>query len=217
MGTGQMAFTMALVMALSARGVAQTCATGAAPRVNKAGFRPAATIPYTVAPSPKGQRFPDAMVPCVERAFDAWTAANAESSLDVRFVPGVGGVVVRYDDVRGLLPHDVAGAWMHPTRASDGALEGAEILLSPYANVLDSCLGVTKTVLHELGHLHGLADHRGPRGSSVMNSLSRKNDRGGRMAKAPTACDALQASSASAAVTMARRSARVDGPAYRRD
>lgn len=216
MGTRRTAIVVALLAAMGARGAAQTCVAGA-PRVNKPGFRPSATIVYAVAPSPSGRPFPDAMVPCVERAFDAWTAANAQSSLGVYFVPGPGGIVVRFDDLRRMLPRDVAGAWMNGARGSDGALEAAEILLSPNPAVLDSCLGVTKTVLHELGHLHGLADHRGRKGSSVMNNLGRKNDRGGRIPTAPTACDALQASSASAVVTMARQSAGVDGLGYRRD
>jgi hypothetical protein len=203
MRTRGVAVVWVLVTAMGVVPAAQTCGP-VPPRVNKPGFRPSAIITYAVAPSPSGLPFPEAMVPCVARAFDAWTAANAESSLDVRFVPGPGGIVVRFDDLRRLLPRDVAGAWLNAMRAADGALEGAEILLSPNPAVLDSCLGVTKTVLHEIGHLHGLADHAGPKGSSVMNSLGRKNDRGGRIPTAPTSCDALQASSASAIVSAAR-------------
>lgn len=211
MGTRGMAMVCALVAALGARPTAQTCAAGG-PKVNKPGFRPNTTVQYMVAPTPSGQPFPADRLACVARAFEAWTLANQESSLAVRFEYGEGGIVVRFDDARHLLPADVAGAWSDGERDGDGALERAVIWLSPNEKVLDSCEGVTKTVLHELGHLHGLADHRGRRGTSVMNSLRRKNDRGEGLPLMPTRCDALQASTAS--VRRGQRTAygRMSGP-----
>jgi hypothetical protein len=205
-----------LVAATGTPSEARTC-RGGGPGVNKLGFRPHATVPVTVMPSPSGRPFPPAVLACVWRAFDAWTAVNAQTALDVRFVPGEGGIVVRFDDERHLLPKHVAGAWSHGERAHDGALVGATIWLTPNEKVLDSCDGVTKTVLHELGHLHGLADHSGPAGATVMNHLGSKNDRGGRLPMAPTACDAAQAALASASLGRSETGpASDDGPGGRR-
>lgn len=186
-----------LVAATASPVRAQTC-QGATPVVNKPGFRPNTTMAFALVDSPSGHPFPPGAVPCVWRAFQAWTAANAETMLGVRFVPGPGGIRVRFDDARGLLPDRVAGGWTDGERDADGALLGATIWLSPDRRLMDSCAAVTKAVLHELGHLHGLGDHRGPRGSSVMNDFERKNDRGGRVAVAPSPCDARQAARASA-------------------
>jgi len=193
---------------------AQTCRVDS-PRINKPGFRPNAAIAYAVAPSPRGVRFPPDQLACVWRAFQAWTDANDASTLGVRFVPGPGGIVVRYDDPIGLLPRHAAAGWTKPVRGDDGGLVGAEILLSPDGAVLDGCLGVTKTVLHELGHLHGLADRLDGAGLSVMNDSIRKNDRDGRIPLRPTPCDAEQARVASAAVGMAAVTAQ-RGPAIER-
>ena len=175
---------------------AQTC-RGASPRVNKPGFRPHQTIAFSVAPSSTGEAFPAAMLACVWRAFQAWNDANAASSLAVTFVPGPGGIVVRYDHAREVLPQRAAAAWREEGRAADGALERAGIWVSSDRALVDSCDGVTKVVLHELGHLHGLADEAGHRGLTVMNHPLDKNDRSGRMPLAPTACDAAQAVAAS--------------------
>jgi hypothetical protein len=181
-----------LVAAPPAGAESGTCRAGG-PDVNKRGFRPNATVPYDMAASPSGRPFPLEMIPCVWRAFHAWTKANVATSLGVRFVSGPGGIVVRYADAAERLPTYVAGGWTHPVRADDGALLRATIWLSTDRHVLSSCDGVTKTVLHELGHLHGLADHRGPAGTTVMNNLDRKNDSGKRLPMTPTACDAQQA------------------------
>jgi hypothetical protein len=186
-----------LVAAPSAEAESGMCRAGA-PDVNKRGFRPNATVPYDMTAAPSGRPFPLEKIACVWRAFNAWTKANAQTALGVRFVPGPGGIVVRYADAEGRLPTYVAGGWTHPERAEDGALLRATIWLSTDRHVLDSCDGVTKTVLHELGHLHGLADHRGPAGTTVMNNLDRKNDSGKRLPMTPTACDAQQAVLASA-------------------
>lgn len=191
---------------------AETC-RGAAPVVNKPGFRPNSTIAFALVDSPNGQPFPAGAMPCVWRAFQAWTAANAETMLGVRFVPGPGGIRVRFDDARGLLPDRVAGGWTDAERDVDGALVGATIWLSPDRRLMDSCEAVTKAVLHEIGHLHGLADHRGPHGSSVMNDFERKNDRGGRVAVAPSPCDARQAVRASAVLGAGAVRLTLAGPA----
>lgn len=178
---------------------AQTC-QGAAPRVNKPGFRHRQTITFSVAASPTGEPFPDDRRACVWRAFQAWNEANAATALGVTFVPGPDGVVVRYDRHRGKLADRVAGAWYEVERSDDGALEQAEIWLSPDRRLVDSCDGITKIVLHELGHLHGLADELGQDGATVMHHPREKNDRSGRIPLLPTACDAAQAVAASSIV-----------------
>lgn len=183
----------------AAPGQAQTC-QGSAPPVNKPGFRDHQTVAVSVAPSPGGAAFPDEMRACVWRAFQAWNAANAATALDVVFVPGPAGVVVRYDDRDGMLPQRAAAAWQEVGRGDDGALEQAELWLSPDRRLIDSCEAVTKVVLHELGHMHGLGDAYEQRGPTVMNHPSEKNDRSGRMPLAPTACDAAQAVVASRVV-----------------
>lgn len=195
-----------LVAAMAAPSQAQTC-RGAAPVVNKPGFRPNSTIPYLVLDAPDGRPFPAEATVCVQRAFEAWTAANVATALDVRFVPGPGGIVVRFDEPHGHLPSFAAGGWTDAERSIDGALVGATIWVSPNRRLIDSCAGITKVVLHELGHLHGLADHRGPNGSTVMNNFEFKNDRGGRVAVEPSRCDALQAAEASAVLTSASTAA----------
>lgn len=168
------------------------------PVVNKRGFRPHAVVAYTVGPSPGGAPFPAHRVECVARAFDAWTRANRLSGLDVRFVPGHGGLVVRVDRRGGLvLPGGKGGAWTDPERSADGFLEHATIWLSSDERALDSCDGVTKVTLHELGHLHGLRDNPVYRGPSVMNRAARRDDTGGRIPFSPTWCDAVQARTAS--------------------
>ena len=203
-----------LAAVMAAASDAQTCRVDP-PRINKPGFRPNVTIAYAVAPSPRGVPFPPDQLACVWRAFQAWTGANDASALGVRFVPGPRGIVVRYDDPLGLLPRHAAAGWTKPVRGDDGGLVGAEILLSPDGAVLDGCLGVTKTVLHELGHLHGLADRLDGAGPSVMNDGIRKNDRDGRIPLRPTPCDAEQARGASAAVGAVTMTAQ-RGPAVER-
>lgn len=197
-----------LVTAAVAPGEAQTF-SGTSPRVNKPGFRPQQTVAFAVAPSPSGEAFPPEMLACVWRAFQAWNDANATTSLDVTFVPGPGGVVVRYDHARAVLPARAAAAWREEGRAADGALERADIWLSSDRALLDSCQGVTKVVLHEIGHLHGLADEADHRGPTVMNHPLDKNDRSGRLPLAPTACDAAQAVAASRIVGAIETDARV--------
>ena len=169
------------------------------PIVNKQGFRPQAVVAYTVDLAPGGRPFPSDKIKCVDRAFDAWTQANVRTGLQVRFVRGVGGIVVRFDRRGGLvLQRRTAGAWAEPVRSADGYLEQASIWLSADPRLLTSCDGLTKVILHELGHLHGLQDNAVYRGPSVMNRASRRDDTGGRIPFAPTACDAAQARNASA-------------------
>lgn len=168
------------------------------PAVNKRGFRPHAVVSYTVSAAPGGAPFPENRIPCVDRAFEAWTRANAATGLDVRFVRGMGGIVVRFDRPGGLvLPEGKGAAWTDPVREFDGFLEQAIIWLSSDSRLLDSCDGVTKMTLHELGHLHGLDDAGVYRGPSVMNRAARRNDVGGRIPFTPTSCDAQQARLAS--------------------
>ncbi len=170
----------------------------ATPLVNKRGFRPNSTVTYALAGSPDGSPFPADKAACVERAFDAWTRANLKSKLNVTFVPGDGGIVVRFDNRGGLvLLPGKGGAWSRPARSSDGFLEQATIWLSSDAGILDSCEGLTKITMHELGHLHGLGDNKRFRGPSVMNRALHRNDEGGRIPESPTACDARQARHAS--------------------
>ena len=93
------------------------------------------------------------------------------------------------------------GGWTGGVRAEDGYLEQANIWLSADRRLLDSCDGVTKVLLHEIGHLHGLGDVRSYAGPSVMNRAARRNDTGGRIPLAPTGCDARQAWRAASAST----------------
>lgn len=179
----------------------QVC-EAAEPAVNKAGFRPGQVVTYALLPSPGGAPFPAEMVACVERAFEGWSSANLATGLDVRFVPGPGGIGVRFDKPNGLaLPPRRAGAWGHEERGADGALERAHIWLSADRALLEACEAVTKVMLHELGHLHGLADNDGAGGPSVMNRAHGKDDRGGLLPMAPTRCDARQARRAAVTAT----------------
>ena len=176
---------------------AERCGSSA-PSVNKMGFRPGATISFQTAPAPDGMPFPAGLQACVTRAFDAWTTANAWSGSWVRFTPGPGGIVVRFDSAGGLvLPPKRGGAWTGAVRADDGFLEGATVWLTRDPGVVSTCHAVTKVMLHELGHLHGLADIRTRPGRSVMNALGGGDDRGGRVPMAPTRCDAAMAAVAS--------------------
>lgn len=182
------AVTLAAVMAMA------TAPPGSCPAVNKRGFRPGAVVAYMTAPSSGGTPFPAALVPCVRRAFDAWTRANARTGLGVAFAWGPGGIVVRMDDPGGrLLTEETGGAWSGPGRDADGYLERADIWLTSDPGLVDRCEGVTKVVLHELGHLHGLADRPVPLGRSVMNRAVRRNDSGERIPLGPTPCDAARA------------------------
>jgi hypothetical protein len=171
----------------------QPCAP-ARPEVNKPGFRAGAIVRWTFGDSPGGTPFPEEMQACVARAFEAWTAANHTSGLHVRFTPGHGGIIVRFDKPGGLiLAHRHAGAWTDGVRAADGALERACIWITSDPSLVTACDAVTKIVLHELGHLHGLADNRRNRGPSVMNNAGGPDDHRGRLPFHPTECDALQA------------------------
>lgn len=176
------------------------------PAINKTGFRPATTVFYDVAPSPDGTPFPGRMRECLDRAFDAWTTANAWAGSWVRFVPGPGGVVVRFDVEGGLvLRRGRAGAWTDAARAPDGYLDAANVWLTRDPDILTTCRGVTKVMLHELGHLHGLADVRTPGVRSVMNPLGGTDDHDQLVPLAPTRCDAAQAAAASAVAVAPRR------------
>lgn len=175
----------------------QPCAP-ARPEVNKPGFRAGATVAWTTGDSPGGAPFPEEMRACVARAFDAWTAANRSSGSLVHFTPGDGGITVRFDKAGGLILTDRrAGAWTNGMRGADEALERACIWITSDASLVAACDAVTKIVLHELGHLHGLADNRKNRGLSVMNSAGGPDDRRGRLPFVPTDCDATQAAAAS--------------------
>ncbi len=170
-----------------------------APAVNKTGFRPGTTVFYGVADSPDGTPFPGRMRACLARAFDAWTTANAWAGSWVRFVPGPGGIIVRFDAEGGLvLRPGRAGAWTDAARASDGYLDAANVWLTRDPDILTTCRGVTKVMLHELGHLHGLADVRTPGTRSVMNPLGGPDDHDQLVPMAPSRCDAAQAAEASA-------------------
>lgn len=176
---------------------ADTCGRST-PIVNKMGFRPGATVYFDTAPSPDGTRFPAEWHTCVVRAFDAWTTANAWAGSWVRFMPGRGGIVVRFDAAAGMVLHGrSAGAWTSAQRAADGFLERADVWLSSNPHVVSTCQTVTKVLLHELGHLHGLADIRTHAGRSVMNPLGGADDRGRRVPMAPSRCDAAMAAVAS--------------------
>ena len=174
------------------------------PTVNKQGFRPGPTVMYTVGPSPDGTPFPASRIKCVQRAFDAWSDANSATSLNVRFVRGHGaGIFVRRDKSGGLaLQNKRGGGWMQPKRSEDGYLEGATIWLSSDPKLVDSCDGITKVLLHELGHLHGLGDNGRYLDTSVMNKASGRNDRGNRIPLSPSTCNAVQALNASARPAM---------------
>lgn len=189
--------TLGAVIALGAGLAAQPCGM-ARPAVNKAGFRPGLTVTWRVGPSPAGHDFPAELVPCVARAFEAWTAANAATGIDVRFVPGRGGVTVRLDDPGGrVLGAKQAGGWNAEVRDGGGGLVGANVWLTSNPRLLRTCDGVTKATLHEIGHLHGLADNPRRRAQSVMNNAGGPDDRRGRLPLTPTRCDAEQAASAS--------------------
>jgi len=190
---------LAVAFAASAGNAAAGPCIGTAPGANPAGFRPQARIHYRIVASPDGTPFPDEWRVCVQRAFDAWTRANTFTSLGVHFVPGEGGVVVRRDNLAGLVvPRGRAGGWSAAEHGPDGYLDVAMVWLTANTKLLDSCDGVTKVMLHELGHLHGLADSDAPHVLSVMNGAARKNDRRGRLPLLPSACDAAGAAAASA-------------------
>lgn len=196
-----LALAFAAVAPAAADPLRASCGT-AAPLVNKPGFRPGQTVPYALLDSPGGARFPPEMVSCVERAFEAWTTANLASGLEVRFLPGEGGIGVRFDKPGGLaLPLRRGAGWSHAVRGVDGALERAVIWLSSDHELIETCAAVTKVMLHELGHLHGLADNDSDRHLSVMNRARGKDDRGGLLPMAPTRCDARQAWRAAVVVT----------------
>jgi hypothetical protein len=183
----------------AARAAGEPCGP-ASPAVNKPGFMMGATVPWTTGPSPGGAPFPEEMRACVARAFDAWTAANQAAGSDVRFISGEGGLVVRFDKPGGLiLTGRQAGAWTDGVRGSDGGLERACIWITSNPALVAACDAVTKIVMHELGHLHGLADNRFNRGPSVMNRAGGPDDLRGRLPAAPTECDAGQAAAASRA------------------
>lgn len=184
----------------------QPCAP-ARPEVNKPGFRAATTVPWTTGDAPGGTPFPEEMRACVARAFDAWTSANRSSGSLVRFTPGEGGIIVRFDKPGGLILTDRrAGAWTNGVRGADDALERACIWITSDPSLVAACDAITKIVLHELGHLHGLADNRKHRGLSVMNSAGGPDDRRGRLPFVPTDCDATQAAAASTAGPLPRMS-----------
>jgi hypothetical protein len=170
------------------------------PAVNKQGFRPGATVTYSLGTSPDGKPFPEHQIKCVQRAFDAWSRANSATELNVRFVLGTGGIIVRRDRPGGLaLRPKAGGGWTLPIRSEDGYLERATIWLSSNPIIVDSCDGITKVILHEVGHLHGLADNgnRSSLSTSVMNRANGRNDKGESVPMAPSACDARQALNAS--------------------
>ena len=182
--------------------MAASAPAGSCPPVNKRGFRPGAVVAYMTAPASGGAPSPAAFVPCVRRAFEAWTRANTRTGLRVAFAWGPGGIVVRMDDPGGrLLSEETGGAWSGPGRDAEGYLERADIWVTSDPALVDGCEGVTKIVLHELGHLHGLADRLVPRGRSVMNRAVRKNDVGQRIPLGPTPCDAARALAAAIAET----------------
>ncbi len=184
----------------------QPCAP-ARPEVNKPGFRAGATVAWTFGDSPGGTPFPQPMRACVTRAFDAWTDANRSSGSHVRFTAGEGGIIVRFDKPGGLILTDRrGGAWTNGVRGADDALERACIWITSDPSLVAACDAVTKIVLHELGHLHGLADNRKNRGLSVMNSAGGPDDRRGRLPFVPTNCDATQAAAASTAGPFPRMS-----------
>ncbi len=186
-----LALTCLIVLGSAAASARDWRCPGRPAPINKTGFEAGTTVRYAVGGSPGGRSFPSISWPCVRAAFEAWTRANAETGLNVRFVPGPGGIVVRFDGTPpSILGSESGGGW---SAAEDGARERAIIWISGDQALVDDCRGITKIVLHELGHLHGLADQPGYTGPSVMNRGVRRNDRGERIPMAPTRCDATQA------------------------
>ncbi len=205
-GRGRRALAAAAAAVLSSvvSAASQPCAP-AMPSVNKPGFRAGATVSWNFGNSPGGTPFPEEMRVCAARAFEAWTAVNRASGLDVRFTRGDDGIVVHFDKPGGLILTDRrAGAWTNGVRGGDGALERASIWITSDQTLVATCEAVTKIVLHELGHLHGLADNRWNHGRSVMNNPGGPDDHRSRLPLVPTDCDATQAAVASTAGPLPR-------------
>jgi hypothetical protein len=124
-------------------------------------------------------------------AFQAWNEANLIPGLNVSFVPVVAGATPDIPLQRDLLVRGVAAQfdWQAGPKAPDGHMRGGPIVYSTATLVLSSRKGYYRVTLHELGHALGMDHALGHNGSSVMNTLTQKNDGGNDIPDAPTVCD----------------------------
>ena len=138
---------------------------------------------------------------CAVQAINAWNNANLNSNR-VSFQPVESGQAPRVTFSFSNLAPPYGGGTTDPTRDSDGFVTGFGVQVTTNTNYVDQCVGITKVILHELGHGQGLADTFGSGGDSVMDQLAGKNDAGGNLPTSPTTCDVNQAYNASTDVNI---------------
>lgn len=130
-------------------------------------------------------------ISCVQRAIAAWNM-GLRSTNQVQFVPTIAGNAPNIVFIRKDHGTTVGGATIGKSYDDDGYITGYAISLTTNTALVSNCNGIYKVMLHELGHGLGLDHPWGTNGSSVMNSMSGPNDRGGNIASSPTVCDLNQ-------------------------
>jgi hypothetical protein len=159
----------------------QSCT--AAP-IEKKGFRPGTSVTYGFIGTWGPERA------CLESALAQWSHANAGTGLNVTFGPVASGASPAVTLYKTTLPPNIAGGNTEPTVDADGYLTGVGILFSPNTDILESCTGFLKVMLHELGHTNGLDDAYNGNQTTVMNQLNGKDDSGNNLPIVVTSCDA---------------------------
>ncbi len=147
-----------------------------------------------------GTAWTNEQLEAVARAFERWTIANKSSGLNTSFVPAQAGEIQDITVRKGAIPPKnglPVGAQTSPGDVdANGFISGASITITTDTSILSNGEGYLKAMLHEIGHVVGLADASGDHGSSVMNQLSRRpppfaiaNDPNGNIPTDVTSCD----------------------------
>jgi hypothetical protein len=141
-----------------------------------------------------GSGWTDEQKVCVSDAFWTWNTALRQSQHRIQFRQ-VSIRAAQITVMRAPLAVNVGGGLVDTRVDENGHFKSTGLAVTSYADVVSSCAGIYKIVLHEIGHILGLADMTYNKFSaerpvpSVMNTMGGANDEREFIPTFPTSCD----------------------------